>query len=53
MRSGKTLGQLGEEEARGEGFDSVETLRRDLEHYYSGPEPAPPVTVIWFEVVQS
>lgn len=44
----KKFGQIGMEEARGEGFESVSELRSDLRKYYRNMDEDHPVTVIWF-----
>lgn len=44
----KKFGQMGMEEAQGEGFSSIAELRSDLMRYYRDLDDEKAVTVIWF-----
>jgi hypothetical protein len=46
----KKFGEIGTEEARGEGFGSIAELRQDLRQYYRNLDDQQSVTVIWFVV---
>lgn len=46
----KRFGQLGIDEAKGEGFNSITELRSDLARYYRNLDDQQPVTIIWFAV---
>ena len=48
----KSFGELGPEEARGEGFETAEQLQADLRGYYRKLDVGQPMTVIWFELAQ-
>jgi hypothetical protein len=43
--------QLSEEDALCEGLSSVDELRRDLSRYYRNIDPAQPITIIYFEML--
>jgi len=47
--TGRSLGELTDDDARAEGLETREQLLQDLSRYYPRAAPSDPVTVIYFE----
>jgi hypothetical protein len=52
VQADRTYGQLTDSDADAEGMSSLEELREDLARYYGQLDPAQPVTVIHFSLLE-